>query len=285
MLSALAAAHPVIDATLAEATDALGHDLAGLIRSGPAEVLNRTRNTQPALLAASIALYRLWRSRELPAPTALAGHSLGEYSALVAAGSLAFADALRLVELRGELMQAAVPEGVGAMAAAIGVEDDVVERACAAYDGDGVLEPANYNAPGQVVVAGSKPAVDWLIANAKTFGIRKVMPIPVSVPSHCSLMRGAAEQLGERLALTAVSTPAIPVLHNLDGRPRNAPNEIRQALVEQLYRPVRWAQTIRHLDADGVRRLFECGPGKVLATINKRIVTVGLDATQSVALA
>jgi [acyl-carrier-protein] S-malonyltransferase len=284
MLAGLAADHPIIDETLREAAAALGHDLVALIRSGPADELNKTRNTQPALLAASVAVARLWNAQRLPAPVALAGHSLGEYSALVVSGALDFADALKLVELRGDLMQAAVPQGVGAMAAAIGVEDDIVERACAAYDGDGVLEPANYNAPGQVVVAGSKAAVDWLVANAKTFGIRKVMPIPVSVPSHCSLMRGAAARLGERLKDIAIQVPTIPVLHNLDGLPRSAPDDIRTALIEQLYRPVRWAQTIRQLDADGVRVLLECGPGKVLATINKRIVNVAPDATQSIAL-
>ena len=284
MLAALAAQHPVIDDTLREGAAVLGYDLLDLIRNGPADELNRTQRTQPALLAASVAVARLWQSHRLPAPEALAGHSLGEYSALVVAGALAFADALKLVELRGELMQAAVPQGVGAMAAVIGVDDDVVEKACAAYEGEGVLEPANYNAPGQVVVAGSKPAVDWLVANAKTFGIRKVMPIPVSVPSHCSMMRGAAEQLGERLKQVAIRTPQIPVLHNLDGVPRANPDDIRIALIEQLYRPVRWVQTIKRLEAGGVTALFECGPGKVLATINKRIVNVGPGAIASIAI-
>lgn len=284
MLGALAAAHPIIDETLAEASDALGRDLAGLIRNGPAEELNRTQRTQPALLAASVAVARLWKNLGLPMPAALAGHSLGEYSALVIAGSLQFADALKLVELRGELMQSAVPQGVGAMAAVIGVDDDVVEKACAAYEGEGALEPANYNAPGQVVVAGSKGAVDWLVANSKTFGIRKVMPIPVSVPSHCSMMRGAAEQLAERLKAVAIATPAIPVLHNLDGQPRTTSDGIRDALIEQLFRPVRWVSTIRNLEAEGCHALFECGPGKVLATINKRIVDVASGSRHSIAL-
>lgn len=284
MLGALAAQHPVIDDTFREASTVLGYDLLDLVRNGPAEELNRTQRTQPALLAASVAVARLWQSRNLPAPVALAGHSLGEYSALVVAGALDFAEALKLVELRGELMQTAVPQGVGAMAAVIGVDDDVVEKACAAYDGDGVLEPANYNAPGQVVVAGSKPAVEWLVANAKTFGIRKVMPIPVSVPSHCSMMRGAAAQLGERLKQVAIHVPRIPVLHNLDGAPRANPDDIRTALIEQLYRPVRWVQTIRRLEADGVAALLECGPGKVLATINKRIVNVAPGAIASIAI-
>lgn len=284
MLGALAARHPVIDDTLREASTVLGYGLLDLVRNGPAEELNRTQRTQPALLAASVATARLWQAQGLPAPAAMAGHSLGEYSALVVAGALDFADALKLVELRGELMQTAVPQGVGAMAAAIGVDDEVVEKACASYDGEGVLEPANYNAPGQVVVAGGRAAVEWLIANARTFGIRKVMPIPVSVPSHCSLMRGAAAELGERLAGIAIRAPAIPVLHNLDGAPRSHPDDIRTALIEQLYRPVRWVQTIRRLDADGVTALLECGPGKVLATINKRIVDVASGAVVSLAI-
>lgn len=284
MLGALAAQHPVIDNTLREASDVLGYDLLRLVRNGPAEELNRTQRTQPALLAASVAVSRLWMAQGLPAPSAMAGHSLGEYSALVVAQSLHFADALKLVELRGELMQTAVPQGVGAMAAVIGVEDDVVEKACAAYEGKGVLEPANYNAPGQVVVAGNKAAVDWLVANAKTFGIRKVMPIPVSVPSHCSMMKGAAEQLGERLQQIAIRAPQIPVLHNLDGEARTNPDDIRTALIEQLFRPVRWVWTIKRLEADGVTALLECGPGKVLATINKRIVNVAPGAITSIAL-
>lgn len=284
MLGSLAAAHPVIDDTLREASAVLGRDLLDLIRNGPAEELNRTQRTQPALLAASVAVARLWDAQALPAPSALAGHSLGEYSALVVAGAIDFADALKLVELRGELMQAAVPQGVGAMAAVIGVDDDIVEKACAAYDGEGVLEPANYNAPGQVVVAGNKAAVDWLVANAKTFGIRKVMPIPVSVPSHCSMMKGAAQQLGARLQQVTIRTPKIPVLHNLDGAARSQPDDIRTALIEQLYRPVRWVQTIQRLEADGATALLECGPGKVLATINKRIVNVAPGAIASIAI-
>ena len=284
MLSALAADHAVIDDTLREASEILGSDLFGLIRNGPADELNRTQRTQPALLAASVAVARLWLAQGLPTPTALAGHSLGEYSALVVAGALDFADALRLVELRGELMQNAVPVGIGAMAAVIGVEDEIVEKTCAAYSGDGVLEPANYNAPGQVVVAGNKVALDWLMANYKSHGIRKVLPIPVSVPSHCSMMRGAAEQLGERLRGIGIGKPSIPVLHNLDGQPRSEPDAIRKALIEQLFRPVRWSQTVRALDQSGIRGLFECGPGKVLAGINKRIVEVGPDAAQSISL-
>lgn len=284
MLAALAGDHPQIDKTLREASEVLGEDLLELVRQGPAEVLNRTQNTQPALLAASVAVLRVWQAQHPPPPIALAGHSLGEYTALVAAGTLDFADALRLVRLRGELMQSAVPEAAGAMAAVIGLDDQAVEKACAAYDGEGVLEAANYNAPGQVVVAGSRAAVEWLQANAKAFEARKIMPIPVSAPSHCSLMRGAAAQLAERLRDVKLQTPKIPVLHNIDGQPRTDPEEIRKALTEQLYRPVRWSQTIRNLSAMGIHCLLECGPGKVLSNLNKRILEAGADGAQSLAL-
>jgi len=273
-----------IEDTFREASDVLGWDLLKLVTSGPADELNRTQFTQPALLAASIAVLRVWRAQGRPAPDAMAGHSLGEYSALVAAGAIDFADALKLVELRGKLMQAAVPEGVGAMAAVIGLDDDGVEKACAAYDGEGVLEPANYNAPGQVVVAGTRAAVEWLLANAKTVGARKVLPIPVSVPSHCSLMLGAAEQLAERLHTVGIRIPSIPVLHNLDAKPRTDAEGIRSALIEQLYKPVRWSRTVKNLQGSAITGLFECGPGKVLANINKRIVDVGPGAMQSTSL-
>ena len=284
MLRALADDDVRIDDTFREASEVLGWDVLRLVKTGPAEELNRTQYTQPALLAASIAVLRVWRARGLPAPSALAGHSLGEYSALVAAGALDFADALRLVQLRGELMQTAVPAGIGAMAAVIGLDDAGVEKACQAYTGEGVLEPANYNAPGQVVVAGSRGAVDWLIANSKTFGARKVLPIPVSVPSHCSLMRGAADHLAENLRSVTIRTPQTPVLHNLDARPRSDADAIRTALIEQLYKPVRWSLTIQNLYAQGHLGLFECGPGKVLAAITKRIVEVGPGAAQSFTL-
>ena len=284
MLRGLAEAHPQIDETFREASAVLGWDVLKLVKEGPVEELNRTHLTQPALLAASIAVLHVWQAGGLPAPDAMAGHSLGEYSALVAAGTLDFADALKLVQLRGELMQAAVPEGTGAMAAVIGLDDDGVEKACRSYDGDGVLEPANYNAPGQVVVAGSRGAVDWLLANAKSLGMRKVLPIPVSVPSHCSLMRGAADQLAERLRSVTVRAPRKPVLHNLDAQARSEPEAIRAALIEQLYKPVRWSQTVQNLRGLGIVGLLECGPGKVLANINKRIVDVGPDAAQSIAL-
>lgn len=275
MLGALAAAEPVIAQTYAEASEVLGWDLAGLVANGPAEELNRTQRTQPALLAASVALYRAVAAKGWPEPAAMAGHSLGEYSALVCAGALDFHDALKLVELRGQLMQAAVPAGVGAMAAIIGLEDAGVEKLCAAYDGEGVLEPANFNAPGQVVAAGSKLAIDWLVANGKNHGARKIMPIPVSVPSHCSLMRGAAGQLAEKLKTVTIRAPRVPVLHNLDAAARSDADAIRTALIEQLYRPVRWSQSVQALAAQGIGLYFECGPGKVLANMIKRIVETG----------
>ena len=267
------AAHtaPEIAATFDEAGQVLGWDLRQLVQAGPAEELNRTERTQPALLAAGIALWRVWQAQGLPPPAALAGHSLGEYTALVAAGALDFADALRLVQLRGQLMQAAVPPGTGGMAAVIGLDDAKVEALCKAYPGHEVLEPVNYNSPGQVVVAGQTAALDWLTANGKSLGARMVMKLPVSVPSHCSLMRQAADQLAVELGRTAIHQPAIPVLHNLDAGPRESADGIRQALKEQLYRPVRWTQTVENLVAHGITVFCECGPGKVLAGLNKRI--------------
>ncbi|MGQ0697581.1 MAG: ACP S-malonyltransferase [Panacagrimonas sp.] len=262
---------PVIQASLREASEVLGWDLEKLVREGPAEDLNRTEKTQPALLAASVALWRHWQTLDLPSPTTLAGHSLGEYSALVAAGSLDFADALKLVELRGQLMQAAVPAGTGGMTAIVGLDDAAIAALCAACT-DGVLEPANFNAPGQVVAAGEIRALDWLDANGKSKGARMVKRLAMSVPSHCSLMRGAAEKLAEALAGISVQPPKIRVLHNLDAQARTAPDEIRAALAAQLHQPVRWTQTIQALHADGIALSFECGPGKVLTGLNKRIV-------------
>ncbi len=268
MLGALDA--PEIAATFSEASTALGWDLASLVRSGPEAQLNRTEFTQPALLAAGVAVWRVWRKQGGLEPIALAGHSLGEYSALVAAGSIDFADALKLVELRGKLMQAAVPEGTGGMAAVIGLDDAGVEKLCAGFS-DGVLEPVNYNAPGQVAVAGDRAGLEWLEANAKAAGARMVMRLPVSVPSHCSLMKPAADKLAERLAQIDVRTPSIPVYHNLDAKPRRSPGEIRSALHQQLFRPVRWTSTIQSLAGQGIGLFLECGPGKVLTGLTKRI--------------
>ena len=275
MLSALMPAYPVVGETLAEAGDALGWDLAKIVREGPAEELNRTERTQPALLAAGVAVWRAWQTHAPAAPMAMAGHSLGEYTALVAAGSLGFAEALKLVELRGQLMQGAVPEGQGGMVAVVGLDDAGVEKLCASYTGGLVLEPVNYNAPGQVVVAGQADALKWLEANAKGAGARMVVRLPVSVPSHCSLMKAAALQLSSRMTQITFNPPAVPVLHNLDATPRKEAVALRSALREQLYKPVRWAQTIQKLAADGVSAWLECGPGRVLSGLNKRILDKG----------
>ncbi len=264
-------ASPIIRQTFDEASEALGWDLGALVREGPVEELNRTERTQPALLAADIAVWRLWQEQGLPPPAALAGHSLGEYAALVAAQSLGFADALKLVELRGQLMQAAVPEGTGGMAAVIGLDDAQIDALCAAYPGDGVLEPANFNSPGQVVVAGERQAVEWVLENAKAQGARMAVRVPMSVPSHCSLMKGAANALFERLQQIEVHSPVIPVFHNLDARSGRDANAIREALRDQLYRPVRWTELVGQLSAGGIAAVFECGPGKVLCGLSKRI--------------
>lgn len=272
MLKALGERHPVVAETWAEASKALGYDLASLVCEGRKEELDRTEITQPALLAAGVAVWRAWQAQGAPAPLALAGHSLGEYSALVAAGALDFADALRLVRLRGQLMQAAVPEGRGGMVAVIGLDDQQVAALCGAYDGEGLLAPANYNSPGQVVVAGETPALDWLLANGKAKGARMVMRVGMSVPSHCSLLRGAAEQLAAALAEVPVRRPEIPVLHNLDGEARTEPESIRAALAAQLHQPVQWTRSIQALAAQGVEHWLECGPGKVLTGLVKRSV-------------
>jgi len=275
MLAALAAADPVVDETFREAGAVLGYDLLQLVRQGPEAELNRTQRTQPALLAAAIAVWRVWRAGGSAAPQLLAGHSLGEYSALVAAEAIGFHDALKLVELRGELMQNAVPAGEGAMAAIIGLDDAAVEQVCARFPGPGALEPANFNAPGQVVVAGSRSGLDWLTEHAKDLGVRKLVPLQMSVPSHCSLMRTAAQQLGERLRQIEVRSPMLPVLHNVDAAARREPAQIREALVAQLHSPVRWSQTVNAMAQQGIAAYFECGPGKVLTNLNKRILNAG----------
>jgi [acyl-carrier-protein] S-malonyltransferase len=275
MLGALAAAYPMVGQTFEEAGAALGWDVGKLVREGPAEDLNRTERTQPALLAAGVAAWRALRSHDIAAPVAMAGHSLGEYAALVAADSVPFAEALKLVELRGQLMQNAVPQGAGGMVALVGLDDAAVEKLCASYTGGEVLEPVNYNAPGQVVVAGQTGALKWLEENAKAAGARMTVRLPVSVPSHCSLMRAAAVELSGRLANVPFKSPVIPVLHNLDAGPHPAPAALRGALREQLYKPVRWTQTIQAIGRQGVTVFLECGPGRVLSGLNKRILDRG----------
>jgi [acyl-carrier-protein] S-malonyltransferase len=263
---------PVVRETFEEAGAVLGQDLWQLVTSGPLEALNQTVNTQPAMLAAGVAVYRAWQQVGGNQPAFMAGHSLGEYSALVASGALAFADALPLVRYRAEVMQAAVAEGVGGMAAILGLDDDVVRAVCAEAAQDEVLEAVNFNSPGQVVIAGHKAAVARGMELAKAKGAKRALPLPVSVPSHCSLMKPAAEKLAIYLQSVKINAPRVTVLHNADVKSHDSEAEIRDALVYQLHQPVRWVETIQALAAGGVTHIVECGPGKVLAGLNKRIV-------------
>jgi [acyl-carrier-protein] S-malonyltransferase len=260
-----------VRATFSEASDALGQDLWALVTDGPAELLNQTVNTQPAMLAADIAAWRVWQTAGGTAPALLAGHSLGEYAALVAAGALGFADAVKLVRLRAEAMQAAVPEGVGAMAAILGLDDDAVRAVCAGAAAGEVVEAVNLNSPGQVVIAGNKAAVERAMVLAKEKGAKRALPLPVSVPSHSSLMLPAAEKLLAHLQGVTIVAPNIPVLHNTDVQSHSEPAAIRAALAKQLHTPVRWVETVQALKTAGIERVIECGPGKVLAGLNKRI--------------
>ena len=261
---------PVIRDTFAEASSALGFDLWDMAANGPADALNQTVNTQPAMLAAGVSVYRLWLARGGAVPALMAGHSLGEYTALACAGALDFADAIRLVRLRAEAMQSAVPEGVGAMAAVLGLDDDGVRAVCAEAAQGEVLEAVNFNSPGQVVIAGDKAAVERGMALAREKGAKRALPLPVSVPSHCALMKPAAEKLRAALATIEVRVPGVPVLHNADVAAHATADAIRDALARQLYNPVRWVESMVALRDQGVQWIAECGPGKVLAGLNKR---------------
>ena len=264
-------AAPIVKETFDEASEALGEDLWAMLKADSAEAINQTINPQPLMLAAGVATYRAWLAAGGATPTHFAGHSLGEYSALVAADALDFDDAVRLVRLRAEAMQSAVPAGEGAMAAVLGLDDAEIVLACAEAAAGDVVSAVNFNAPGQVVIAGSKAAVDRAIAACKARGAKRAMPLPVSVPSHCALMRPAADKLAEALVGISVNVPLVPVIHNADVASYTDPAAIRDALVRQLYSPVRWTETIRLLAAQGVLHQAECGPGKVLAGLNKRI--------------
>ncbi|HNQ03754.1 MAG TPA: ACP S-malonyltransferase [Thiobacillaceae bacterium] len=268
----MAAYGDVVRETFAEASEALSMDLWDLVANGPAEALNQTVNTQPAMLAAGVAVWRLWQQRGGAMPSVMAGHSLGEYTALVCAGALGFADALRLVRLRAEAMQSAVPEGMGAMAAVLGLEDDVVRAVCTEAAQGEVLEAVNFNSPGQVVIAGHKAAVERGCERARERGAKRALPLPVSVPSHCALMQPAAKKLAAVLANIDVRVPAVPVLHNVDVTTHAEPDVIRDALARQLHLPVRWVETIQAMGRQGVQLMLEGGPGKVLAGLNKRIL-------------
>ncbi|MES4613427.1 MAG: ACP S-malonyltransferase [Ewingella sp.] len=272
MLADLAAAHPIVEETFAEASSALGYNLWELVQQGPAEELNKTWQTQPALLAASVAIWRVWQQSNGAKPAYLAGHSLGEYSALVCAGVLDFKQAISLVELRGKLMQEAVPEGTGAMSAIIGLDNDAIAKACEESTQGQVVSPVNFNSPGQVVIAGHKEAVERAGAACKAAGAKRALPLPVSVPSHCALMKPAADKMAVALENVTFSEPQYPVVNNVDVKVETSPEAIRSALVRQLYNPVRWTESVEFMAAQGVEHLVEVGPGKVLTGLTKRIV-------------
>jgi [acyl-carrier-protein] S-malonyltransferase len=271
MLSTLAEHSPTIRRSFAEASEVLGYDLWQLASSGPQDLLDSTERTQPVMLAAGVAVWRVWMEQGTSPPAMMAGHSLGEYTALVCAGALEFADALRLVERRGQLMQSAVPPGVGAMAAIVGLDDDSVRETCnTAAEGE-TVEAVNFNAPGQVVIAGHAAAVARAVELASQRGAKLTKVLPVSVPSHCSLMRPAAERLSEYLQTVRIIPPTVPVIHNVDASTRSDPDSIRMALVRQLHSPVEWVQTVQAMTRDGAGLLLECGPGNVLAGLCRRI--------------
>ncbi|MDU6435204.1 MAG: ACP S-malonyltransferase [Pantoea sp.] len=272
MLSELAASYPQVEETFREASDALGYDLWQLVSNGPAEELNKTWQTQPALLAASVAIYRVWQQQGGKQPSLMAGHSLGEYSALVCAGVIDFADAIKLVELRGKLMQEAVPEGTGAMQAIIGLDDASIRKACEESAQGQVVSPVNFNSPGQVVIAGNKEAVERAGAACKAAGAKRALPLPVSVPSHCALMKPAADKLAVALEKITFNPPSVPVVNNVDVKCESDAAAIRHALVRQLYSPVRWTESVEFMASQGITQLLEMGPGKVLTGLTKRIV-------------
>ncbi|MCF7496144.1 ACP S-malonyltransferase [Vibrio sp. L5-1] len=272
MLADLGEQYDVVKKTFAEASEALGYDLWALVQDGPVENLNETFRTQPALLTASVAIWRVWQELGLEQPENLAGHSLGEYSALVCAGVIDFKEAIKLVELRGQLMQEAVPAGVGAMYAIIGLDDEAIAKACEEAAQDEVVSPVNFNSPGQVVIAGNKAAVERAGALCKEAGAKRALPLPVSVPSHCALMKPAADKLAVALEALEFNAPALPVINNVDVIAETDPAKIKSALVRQLYSPVRWTEGVQAMNEQGVEKLLELGPGKVLTGLTKRIV-------------
>lgn len=281
MLAELAGDYPIVQETFKQASEVLGYDLWQLVQEGPAEELNKTWQTQPALLTASVAVYRVWQQK-YPAlkPEVMAGHSLGEYSALVCAGVLDFQDAVKLVELRGKLMQQAVPEGTGAMYAIIGLDNDAIINACKQAEQGEVVSAVNFNSPGQVVIAGAKAAVERAAALCKEAGAKRALPLAVSVPSHCALMKPAADQLSVSLESITLKEAGVSVLNNVDVKNEIEADAIRNALVRQLYSPIRWTETVEKMAQNGVEVLVEVGPGKVLNGLTKRIV----DSLQAVSV-
>lgn len=275
MLADLAPLYPVVEETFKQASDVLGYDLWDLVQNGTAEDLGKTERTQPALLAASVALFRIWQQKfPEQKPAIMAGHSLGEYSALVCAGVLDFQDAIKLVELRGKAMQETVPAGSGAMFAIIGLDNDSIIKACeqAASETGEIVSAVNFNSPGQVVIAGTKTAAERAGELCKEAGAKRALPLAVSVPSHCALMKPAADKLAEALVPLTLNAPSVPVINNVDVQEESNPSHIRLALVRQLYSPVRWTETVEKMAADGITTLYEIGPGKVLTGLASRIV-------------
>ena len=271
MLAELAEQYSIVTETFAQASDVLGYSLWDLVQKGPEEELNKTWKTQPALLAASVAIWRVWQEKQGKMPQMMAGHSLGEYSALVCAGVIDFAAAIKLVELRGQLMQEAVPAGTGAMYAIIGLDNDAIAKACEEAAQGQVVSPVNFNSPGQVVIAGNKEAVERAGVLCKEAGAKRALPLAVSVPSHCALMKPAAEKLAVALQEIEFKQPKIQVVNNVDVIAQTDANAIRDALVRQLYNPVRWTETVELIAEKGITQLLEIGPGKVLTGLTKRI--------------
>lgn len=271
MLTQLAAEYPEVKQTFDKASFVLGRDLWALVTSGPEEELGQTQNTQPIMLAAGVAVWEVWCKHSTIRPAWMAGHSLGEYTALVCSGALFFEDAVKLVEARARFMQEAVPSGVGAMAAILGLDDNQVIEICASVAGTEIVSAVNFNSPGQVVIAGHKAAVERAATAAKKAGAKRAILLPVSVPSHCALMQSAADRLDEFMQDIALATPKMHTIHNVDVESHTAPEVIRNALKEQLYKPVRWVESIELMHNKGVTRFIECGPGKVLTGVDKRI--------------
>lgn len=271
MLADLAAEFPVVQETFAEASDVLGYDLWALVQAGTQEEINLTERTQPLLLTASVAVYRVWQQKQGAQPALMAGHSLGEWSALVCAGVVAFQDAVKLVQQRGKFMQEAVPAGQGAMAAIIGLDDALIIEACKKAEQGEVVSAVNFNSPGQVVIAGAAAAVERASALCKEAGAKRALPLPVSAPFHTELMRPAAECLAEQIAATSFAVPNIPVVHNVTADIEMNPEKIKALMIEQIFSPVRWVECVNTLATKGVSLTLECGPGKVLSGLNKRI--------------
>ena len=271
MLAELASLNPAVEATFKEASDVLGYDLWQMIQQGEQADINLTERTQPMLLASSVAIWRLWNEKGGPTPAQMAGHSLGGWSALVCAGAVEFADAVKIVRARGAYMQEAVPVGEGAMAAILGLSDEVITAACDKARDDGIVDAVNFNAPGQVVIAGSAAAVDRAIANCKEAGAKRALALPVSAPFHTSLMQPAAEQLTELVESTTFASPTIPVIHNVTAKPEQDAKAIKSLMLEQIYKPVLWVDCILALKAAGAEHFVECGPGRVLNGLTKRI--------------